>query len=92
MTFHQLNVAMQDGTFGKYQPTAVFLFREDWMELAGKHPEREKHIKLKHVSVPHFVVNGTPIMSSDVSLPGVVTIVNSDKTFDGRYNFSTRPA
>lgn len=91
MTFHQLNCAMQEGTFGKYQPTAIFLNRDDWFDLAAKYPKDEQWVKCNHVSVPHFAVNGTPVIPSDVSLPGVITIVNSEKPYDGRYNFSMRP-
>lgn len=67
--------------------TWLKLNRDDWFDLAAKYPKDEQWVKCNHVSVPHFVVNGTPVIPSDVSLPGVITIVNSEKPYDGRYNF-----
>ncbi len=91
MTFHDLNVAISEGTFGNNAPTAVFLDRTDWADLYERYPKEERGVKFSQVPYMHFVVNGVPVMASNGSCPGVITVVNSNKPFDGACNFSTRP-
>ncbi len=90
MTFSQLNIAISEGTFGNTAPTAVFLDRTDWADLYERYPKEERGVKFSRIIFMHFVVNGVPVMASNIPCPGVITVVNSDKPFDGAYNFSTR--